>query len=607
MGALQYKRLVRPLDFRLLKLKPSRGEEPLVSSLINSSLNDRSHVWIALSYTWGDPHSRDKLICNGVQISITANLHSALRRLRLTDRPVLLWADAICINQRDKKEKEAQVRLMRRIYSRADLVVADLGEAGSDYNDVAEIYNALTHLTETTAEYEHISYERYEMFRLPSYNDKKWQSWRRFLALPWWSRVWVFQEYALASKVNMMYGTLQLQGEALPLLISKLNHRNIPSNILEGADSYEQQHTANINCAAMLAMLSVRRDVKADRSRGLLHHLHHLSSFCEATDKRDKVYALLGLATAAERSALHINYSESTAEVYHRTARLLIEQGSGAEIMYEAACCPYLEGLPSWAPNWSESRIVVESLGWINDADGERIFRATGFTKCRTKISSDGRLLNIRGICIDSIEAMTEPGIEDADGLTLRRAEYLWTFERASRALVGRYEKFLRYTPAQALNNVLWRTLICDMAKDASGNLTRPAPSSLAECYHVYLQLQRFHYDAELRKTALDKYEATQKMIREAQPFSGAFEHVARGRRFCVTRNGYVGLVPTCAMKGDEICVFLGSAVPFVVSKDENGSACLVGESYIHGLMDGEALDMVLDVDSLEERDIVLG
>ena len=74
-----------------------------------------------------------------VQVSITANLHSALQRLRLVDKPILLWADAICINQDDKAEKEAQVLLMRRIYTRADIVVADLGDAADDYEDVTTV------------------------------------------------------------------------------------------------------------------------------------------------------------------------------------------------------------------------------------------------------------------------------------------------------------------------------------------------------------------------------------------------------------------------------------------------------------------------------------
>ena len=375
MVEFEYERLTGPADFRLLKLEPGQDEEPLVSSLLLSSLDDCSYKWYALSYTWGNLHDCRDIICDGSKISITKNLHSALQRFRLVDKPLLLWADAICINQRDNEEKEAQVQLMRRIYKTAFLVVADLGEAGDEYDDVVAVFNALMHITRTTADYEQISNDRYEAFGLPAYEDRKWESWRKFLARPWFRRVWIMQEYAVASHINMVYGTLQLHGEALPGLIVHINNRGLSPRIFAGADSYAQQHSANLSCAAMSAMLPTRQDVKASRSRGLLHHLRHLSSFCEATDERDRVYALLGLATDAERSALHVRYSESTAQVYHRTAKILIEQGSGIEVLYEASCHKYLVGLPSWAPNWAER--FSENLGWTTSAEGVKTFRAT--------------------------------------------------------------------------------------------------------------------------------------------------------------------------------------------------------------------------------------
>ena len=147
--------------------------------------------------------------------------------------PLLLWADAVCINQADKEEKEAQVQLMRRIYTRADL-----GDAEGDFDDVATVLNALMHVVKTTAVYEQIDYERYGNFGLPAYTDQKWESWRRFLVRPWFRRVWIMQEYALASHVSMMYGTLHLHGEALPGLIPEIIKPNITPNILPGADSY---------------------------------------------------------------------------------------------------------------------------------------------------------------------------------------------------------------------------------------------------------------------------------------------------------------------------------------------------------------------------------
>lgn len=613
MVDLRYEQLTGTSDIRLLKLEPGQGADPLVSSLIIKSLDDHSSLWAALSYTWGSTHDYMHLICDGLQLPITKNLHSALQRLRLLNEPLLLWADAICINQADNEEKEAQVQLMRRIYARANLVVADLGEAGNDYEDVNTIFDALLRITRTTAAHEQIESERYEIFGLPVDTDRKWESWRRFLARPWFRRLWVMQEYALASKVDMMYGTSYVHGEVLPGLLPQIFDRGLTPRIIPGAESYKQQHNANLNCAAMSAMLSARQDIQADRSRGLLHHLRYLASFCEVTDERDKVYALLGLATDAERSALYISYSESTAQVYHRTAKVLVEQGSGIEVLYEAACYAHLTGLPSWAPNWAGER-VSESLGWTTGAEGVKTFRATGPTRRTINISADGRLLHVRGIYLDSIEAITEPFVGEPTSFDSVLGRFnslnrLWDFQHASRALVQEYSNTVRYPPGEGVANAFWRTLICDMTKDVAGNLTRPAPSNVASSFLACGDLEKFmastHF-TELGAARRDNPETLAKLFADTQPFFSAFEPMAQDRRFCVTVDGYMGLVPKTAAKGDGICVFLGGAVPFVIRKADSGHYCLVGECYVHGLMDGKALDVVLDVDWMEEGDITL-
>ena len=58
-----------------------------------------------------------------------------------------------------------------------------------------------------------------------------------------------------------------------------------------------------------------------------------------------------------------------------------------------------------------------------------------------------------------------------------------------------------------------------------------------------------------------------------------------------MTRKGFVGLVPGDAAEGDVICVFIGVKVPFVLREDEDGYQ-LLGDCYVHGIMEGEALEM---------------
>jgi hypothetical protein len=78
----------------------------------------------------------------------------------------------------------------------------------------------------------------------------------------------------------------------------------------------------------------------------------------------------------------------------------------------------------------------------------------------------------------------------------------------------------------------------------------------------------------------------------------------ALGRRFFVSEEGKFGLAPPNARKGDHITVFHGAETPFILRK--SGSTFqIVGESYVYGLMNGEAIDS-WQLGTKEVRNIVL-
>jgi hypothetical protein len=73
--------------------------------------------------------------------------------------------------------------------------------------------------------------------------------------------------------------------------------------------------------------------------------------------------------------------------------------------------------------------------------------------------------------------------------------------------------------------------------------------------------------------------------------YAAAIDSGARGRKLCVTKNDRLGLclAETCA--GDIVAVLIGAAVPFIMHRYEDFSYKLVGDTYIYGLMNGEALE----------------
>jgi hypothetical protein len=87
----------------------------------------------AISYVWGDPTKSAEILIDGKPLKITRNLYDILRAIQKDEiADVNVWADAICINQDDLRERSAQILLMREIYRAAFQVRIWLGHCSDD-------------------------------------------------------------------------------------------------------------------------------------------------------------------------------------------------------------------------------------------------------------------------------------------------------------------------------------------------------------------------------------------------------------------------------------------------------------------------------------------
>ena len=167
---------------RLLRLMPykneRRGRTEIQCELFEYTPQDPhkgTHLYEALSYTWGGSDKPRSISINKQKLAVTENLYAALLYLRDRSFERILWIDAICINQKDLKEQSHQVQIMAKIYSKAARVLVWLGE---------------------TANNSEIALERLRIAGengFPdTFNDKTiWQAMLALLYRPWFQRIWV--------------------------------------------------------------------------------------------------------------------------------------------------------------------------------------------------------------------------------------------------------------------------------------------------------------------------------------------------------------------------------------------------------------------------------
>ncbi|KAI2488503.1 heterokaryon incompatibility protein [Pyrenophora tritici-repentis] len=133
-------------EIRLLKLLPQDGNSKFKNTpscdIFHTSLN-KNPKFIALSYVWGNAKDLGVIRVKDCTVKVTKNLYEAMMALGPRKEPLVIWIDALCINQSDDNEKSWQVGLMADIYRRVHKVVAWLGPADDDSNQVIDYLNSL--------------------------------------------------------------------------------------------------------------------------------------------------------------------------------------------------------------------------------------------------------------------------------------------------------------------------------------------------------------------------------------------------------------------------------------------------------------------------------
>jgi hypothetical protein len=355
----------RPLSsgdtFRLLHLEPSVDPDSQVKgSLEHTALTQYKYELIdhytALSYVWGEQKDIRTIIIDGHLLEVTENLELVLRCLRDRRQRVLrVWADAICINQNDATEKNAQVRKMGDIYRHAHHTLIYLAESSTDLD--LFISNSELHLKEHLPPKEKTQPRKRlksSSIDIEMLDNAIRQSLKSLLSQPWFTRVWILQEIVLSRDPWIQCGMTRVSwnqfcdfysftvGKRNSHLISKEQSNlvcdtSIFDNIRTARDYHQYWGGRNPNENTLLNL------VKSRRAFGV-------------SDPRDMIYAHMSLASdvTSVEIEIGIDYGKTVCEVYEDAAIYWTKRREDVLRLAETTEPSQKHlGLASWVPDWT--------------------------------------------------------------------------------------------------------------------------------------------------------------------------------------------------------------------------------------------------------------
>jgi hypothetical protein len=621
-------------EIRLLHIKPGVPGADIHCDLIHTSL-DSSPVYKALSYTWGssEPEHDDRflgdksvlgsigndfnpnqgtlpsvprLYIDGTLISVTPNLGAALRRLQLVSDPVILWVDAICIDQANIKERNAQVRKMMNIYASAVEVCVWLGES---YDNSSIAFEFVSKVAKFSGQ------DLSKEILVPG-NLKALKALVSLFKRSYWSRVWIVQEIATARSITVYCGSDSLPFNDLYTLPHKLfNDCIVPLSAALNSDtdaqtlwrggpvnliSYEMRAkqtgaglvSGPIELTQHFIKVGDSSHVKIYPWPSLLDLLvRHRSR--QSTDPRDKVYALVGISSSQWDLKLAIDYSLTTKQVYCEVARYVIES---TESLATICFCelpeiaPHTAYLPSWVPDWGRK--------WTEYQDEIYQYKKPAFQAAGSSIAQAvvqrGSVLRARGYKIGTVKhrgTAYDYGKSTDDSIKSLEIFHDWWKlftkikgnERAQqlsflRTLVwGFYDEKEEFDQEERLAAIL----------GAFGALSERLLFSSVDPSLGYFTSTFRSFTAGFPQRDYDR------------SFVESIAKIMIGRRFFISSSleafrAPIGLASAQLEEGDPICILFGCPLPVILHEvGSTGKFVLVGPAYLDGFMNGEALEIL--------------
>lgn len=260
---------------------------------------------------------------------------------------------------------------------------------------------------------------------------------------------------------------------------------------------------------------------------------------------------------------------------------------------------PKLENLPSWAPDWTldendrPSRPLTCWQKVLGSEIGapkyrERLFTATGDSVPLFSFNqSQVHELIIQGSIFASISKMSQPASYDSDPhrRARKRLSQLWSDIAAWWAMTEELPNFGHEAKVKSF----LQTLTADAPGATSFIENISKKSAYFEDWLEQLRNDEFDDGPPQTPANINNCDEINQWH-----FEIALREAVHNRWFFITSESHMGLGLDTMREGDGIALFLGTQVPFLVRQSKSDVHTLVGECYVHGIMDGEAMQDIM-------------
>jgi len=633
----------QPLDeskneIRVLRILPGVDTDPLECRLVHIPLK-YSADYDALSYAWHDPtlyteeqkNLKHNLLINGKLLEIGNNLAAFLRSARNKQTESRqIWIDAICINQKDISERNAQVLRMRRIYRRADQVVIWVGSA-ANRGDMAVRF--LRQVFENCPRGGEAAWFK----RLMKDNDLslQWKAIAGFLGRAWWTRIWIVQEVVLAKEALILCGTASMTWTQLEYSLHYTSNQldELKTHVKDSADYALIRD--RLRKVARLTAIRRRKD-----NLNVIDVFDNVGGN-DCTDKRDKIYGLLGIIPDADLICPEPDYNLPVEEVHRRAFGSLATETNNLDFLslivnrtpQNNRGGGFPATFPSWCPDMTSSyfrNIHRLNTFLILPPESKPQFCASGTKSAIARLSENANIIRLSGLRIAVIDGVFpgESGFRFNLELTRQaqssRTAYGdedQTYEALWKSFVaglnvyntkqGSYEappEFGEFFARQCCTAERQHQKLIEEGTEVAFDINKPTsitsvftPEDPAWPFNTWYKYNRDALFAgrSVRQWA-ERYNPHQIEIEGGaipldqmpmwKDFSGSWGPANFGRRMVTTDKGHIGMALELSRRGDLVCLLFGCKMP-VVLRPEGDYFRFMGECYVHGLMFGEGID----------------